>query len=129
MLLFVGFITGTLGSFLGAGGVFVQVPLLIYLFGFKTVVAVGTSVFGILIFSICACFSHAVEGNVDILWATARAHVALVSLSVAFELMARLLEIYILSFFSQTLLVLTVVSVAFFVIISTFPTVKRNSES
>ncbi len=155
VVFFVGFITGVLAGFMGAGGGFFQVPSLIYIIGCETAIAVGTSFFGMLISSVYACFSHGIKGNVDILFATimlvgsfvgARIGVSttkyvkganlrlmfgfcvgLISLSVAFTLIAELFEIYVFKFLSQALLALTVVSLALLIMILPFLGIKRKS--
>ena len=65
----VGFITGVLAGALGVGGGFVRMPLLIYLTGVPTHVAVGTDLFEIVISAGFGTLTHAVKGNVDILMA------------------------------------------------------------
>jgi len=155
IVLFIGFITGVLAGFMGAGGGFVQMPLLIYAIGCETVVAVGTSLLGILISGVSASFSHAMKGNVDIILAVIMLAgssvgsrigvsatkyikgrdlrlifgncVGLISLSVAFKLTAWLSQAVVLGFLSQALLVSTIVSLAIFVMISTFLGIKRKS--
>ena len=62
----VGFFTGVLSGFLGVGGGFVRMPLLIYLLGIPTHVAVGTDLFEIMISAGFGTVTHALKGNVDI---------------------------------------------------------------
>lgn len=68
-VLAVGFITGLLAGALGVGGGFVRMPLLVYLLGIPTHVAVGTDLFEIVISAGYGTITHAVKGNVDILMA------------------------------------------------------------
>jgi len=145
LILFLGLATGVTAGFVGAGGGFLQVPLLIYLIGCRTTVAVGTNLFGMLIASIYACFSHAFKGNVDIFSAvymlagsaigtqigvSATRHVkeenlrlafgacvGSIALSVAFELLSRVGYMEFLGLLSQAVLVLTVFSLSSFIII------------
>jgi len=145
LILFLGLATGVTAGFVGAGGGFLQVPLLIYLIGCRTTVAVGTNLFGMLIASIYASFSHAFKGNVDIFSAIYMlagsalgtqigvsatkyakeenlrlafgACVGSIALSVAFELLFRVWHVPFLGLLSQGILVLTVFSLSSFIII------------
>lgn len=63
----VGFITGVLAGFLGVGGGFIRLPLLVYVVGVPTHVAVGTDLFEIIISAGFGTFTHALKGNVDVL--------------------------------------------------------------
>ena len=65
----VGFVTGLLAGFLGVGGGFVRMPLLVYLIGIPTHVAVGTDLFEIVISAGFGTLTHGVKGNVDVLMA------------------------------------------------------------
>jgi len=65
----VGVITGLLTGALGVGGGFVRMPLLIYVLGVPTHVAVGTDLFEIVISAGFGTVTHALKGNVDILMA------------------------------------------------------------
>ncbi len=62
----VGFVTGLLAGALGVGGGFVRMPMLVYLLGVPTHVAVGTDLFEIVISAGFGTLTHAVKGNVDI---------------------------------------------------------------
>jgi uncharacterized membrane protein YfcA len=66
-ILLVGFITGVLAGFLGVGGGFIRLPLLVYILGIPTHVAVGTDLFEIVISAGFGTITHALKGNVDIL--------------------------------------------------------------
>lgn len=68
-VLSVGFISGLLAGFLGVGGGFVRMPLLVYVLGLPTHVAIGTDLFEIVISAGFGTLTHAVKGNVDILMA------------------------------------------------------------
>lgn len=69
MILFVGFLTGTLAGMLGVGGGFIRMPMLVYVLGIPTHVAVGTDLFEIIFSSGFGTITHALKGNVDILMA------------------------------------------------------------
>lgn len=69
VVLGVGLITGVLAGFLGVGGGFVRMPMLVYLVGMPTHVAVGTDLFEIVISAGFGTLTHALKGNVDILMA------------------------------------------------------------
>ncbi len=65
----VGLITGILAGALGVGGGFVRMPMLIYVLGVPTHVAVGTDLFEIMFSAGYGTLTHALKGNVDILMA------------------------------------------------------------
>jgi hypothetical protein len=66
IVLGVGLFTGVLSGVLGVGGGFVRMPLLIYVLGIPTHVAVGTDLFEIVISAGFGTLTHAFKGNVDI---------------------------------------------------------------
>ena len=65
----VGFLTGLLSGALGVGGGFIRMPLLVYVVGIPTHVAVGTDLFEIVFSAGYGTITHALKGNVDILMA------------------------------------------------------------
>ena len=65
----VGFVTGVLSGALGVGGGFIRMPLLVYVLGVPTHVAVGTDLFEIVFSSGYGTITHALKGNVDFLMA------------------------------------------------------------
>lgn len=69
VVLGVGFVAGVLAGSLGVGGGFIRMPLLIYVIGVPTHVAVGTDLFEIVISAGFGTISHAAKGNVDVLMA------------------------------------------------------------
>lgn len=66
VVLGVGLVAGVLAGFLGVGGGFIRMPMLVYLVGVPTHVAVGTDLFEIVISSSFGTLTHALKGNVDI---------------------------------------------------------------
>jgi uncharacterized membrane protein YfcA len=66
-ILLVGVGTGFLAGMLGVGGGFLRVPLMVYLLGVPTHVAVGTDLFSIVFSASYGTLTHALKGNVDIL--------------------------------------------------------------
>jgi len=62
-----GFGVGVLSGLLGVGGGFIMGPLLIYLLGIPTNVAIGTDLFQIIFTSGYGAASHFVKGNIDFL--------------------------------------------------------------
>ena len=62
---FVGFFAGILG----AGGAFILTPMLIYLFGVPTVIAIGTGLFQVIITGSVGTFIYALSDRVDPLMA------------------------------------------------------------
>ncbi|MGB2965417.1 MAG: sulfite exporter TauE/SafE family protein [Anaerolineales bacterium] len=69
MVLGVGLFTGLLAGSLGVGGGFIRMPMLVYVLGVPTHVAVGTDLFEIIFSSGFGTITHAIKGNVDILMA------------------------------------------------------------
>jgi len=67
IVLGVGFFTGILAGFLGVGGGFIRMPMLVYFIGVPTHIAVGTDLFEIIISAGYGTLTHALKGNVDIL--------------------------------------------------------------
>ncbi|MEW6716586.1 MAG: sulfite exporter TauE/SafE family protein [Chloroflexota bacterium] len=68
-VLLVGFISGLLAGALGVGGGFIRMPLLVYVLGLPTHVAIGTDLFEIVISAAFGTLTHAIKGNVDVLMA------------------------------------------------------------
>jgi uncharacterized membrane protein YfcA len=68
-VLVVSFLTGLLAGVLGVGGGFIRMPMLVYLIGVPTHVAVGTDLFEVVISAGFGTVTHALKGNVDILMA------------------------------------------------------------
>lgn len=66
-ILFVGFFTGLLAGFLGVGGGFIRLPMMVYILGIPTHVAVGTDLFEIVFSAGFGTITHALKGNVDII--------------------------------------------------------------
>ncbi|MGB9735146.1 MAG: TSUP family transporter, partial [bacterium] len=62
----IAFVVGMMSGFMGIGGGFILMPALIYIIGCPTVVAVGTSLFGILFTAGYGAFTYALEGEVDL---------------------------------------------------------------
>lgn len=69
VVLGVSFATGLLAGVLGVGGGFIRMPMMIYLIGVPTHVAVGTDLFEIVISAGYGTVTHALKGNVDVLMA------------------------------------------------------------
>lgn len=67
VILGIGFATGLAAGFLGVGGGFIRVPVLIYFLGVPTLVAIGTDLFEIVISGGYGAFTYALAGRVDIL--------------------------------------------------------------
>jgi uncharacterized protein len=63
----VGLVTGVVASVLGVGGGFIRMPALIYLIGCRTVVAVGTDLFEVMITGAYGAFTYALKGRVDLI--------------------------------------------------------------
>jgi uncharacterized protein len=67
MVLTVALIGGLFAGFLGGGAGYVRLPLLVYVLGVPTKVAVGTDLFEVLISASYGTISHGIKGNVDIM--------------------------------------------------------------
>src|SRR3979411_552580 len=67
IIILVSFIGGLFSGFLGGGAGYIRMPMLVYVLGIPTHLAVGTDLFEIIISASYGTFSHALKGNVDIL--------------------------------------------------------------
>ncbi len=67
VIILVSFIGGLFSGFLGGGAGYIRMPMMVYLLGVPTHLAVGTDLFEIIISASYGTFSHAIKGNVDIL--------------------------------------------------------------
>lgn len=67
VIVLVSFIGGVFSGFLGGGAGYIRMPMMVYVLGIPTHLAVGTDLFEIIISASYGTFSHAVKGNVDIL--------------------------------------------------------------
>jgi hypothetical protein len=67
VILGVAFVGGVFAGFLGGGAGYVRMPMLVYLIGAPTHVAIGTDLFEIVISAGYGTFTHALKGNVDII--------------------------------------------------------------
>jgi uncharacterized membrane protein YfcA len=65
--LFLSFLVGILTGFMGVGGGFIAFPLLVYVLGVPTVIAVGTSAFQILFSTGYGALRHAGLGHVELI--------------------------------------------------------------
>ncbi|HVF72403.1 MAG TPA: sulfite exporter TauE/SafE family protein [Chthoniobacterales bacterium] len=67
IIILVSFIGGLFSGFLGGGAGYIRMPMMVYVIGVPTHLAVGTDLFEIIISASYGTFSHALKGNVDIL--------------------------------------------------------------
>ncbi len=67
VIVLVSFIGGIFSGFLGGGAGYIRMPMMVYVLGIPTHLAVGTDLFEIIISASYGTFSHAMKGNVDIL--------------------------------------------------------------
>jgi uncharacterized protein len=65
VVLGVGLATGLLVGFLGAGGVFIRMPALVYVIGCPMVVAIGTDLLESIFSMGYGVLSHSLKGNID----------------------------------------------------------------
>jgi len=66
VILGIALVTGFMAGLFGAGGGFIRVPLMIYLMGVPTTVAVGTDLFEVMISAGYGGFTYALKGSVEI---------------------------------------------------------------
>jgi uncharacterized protein len=66
IILLVFLITGFLSGFMGVGGGFIILPVLVYLIGLPTTIAVGTSLVTVLFTAAYGCFTYALKGRVEL---------------------------------------------------------------
>ncbi len=69
VILGVGIFAGFLAGMLGVGGGFIRMPMLVYLLGVPTHIAIGTDLFEIIFSAGFGTVTHALKGNVDIMMA------------------------------------------------------------
>jgi uncharacterized membrane protein YfcA len=67
VIVIVSFIGGLFSGFLGGGAGYIRMPMLVYILGIPTHLAVGTDLFEIIISASYGTFTHGIKGNVDIL--------------------------------------------------------------
>jgi uncharacterized protein len=67
MLVIIALVGGLFAGFLGGGAGYVRLPLLVYVLGVPTKVAVGTDLFEVVISASYGTISHGIKGNVDIM--------------------------------------------------------------
>lgn len=60
-----GFLVGTMAGFFGVGGGIIMMPILVYVLGVPTVVAIGTDLFQMIFTASNATIAHAISGNID----------------------------------------------------------------
>lgn len=65
IIVLIGFVSGFFAGFLGTGGSFILIPLLIYVVSYESSVVAGTCAFWILLNSMYASLTHALKGNVN----------------------------------------------------------------
>lgn len=66
IILIVFLFTGFLSGFMGVGGGFIILPVLVYLIGLPTTIAVGTSLVTVLFTAAYGCFTYAMKGRVEL---------------------------------------------------------------
>jgi len=67
IILLVSFVGGIVSGFLGGGAGYIRMPMMVYVLGVPTHLAVGTDLFEIIISASYGTFTHAIKGNVDVL--------------------------------------------------------------
>tara|TARA_A100001037_G_scaffold302803_1_gene335271 strand:+ start:1499 stop:2521 length:1023 start_codon:yes stop_codon:yes gene_type:complete len=69
VIIIIGFCIGFMAGLLGAGGGFIMMPVLIYLVGLPTTVAIGTDLLQVIVTGSLGTFLYSLSGNVDVLMA------------------------------------------------------------
>jgi uncharacterized protein len=67
VIILVSLVGGLFSGFLGGGAGYIRMPMLVYILGIPTHLAVGTDLFEIIISASYGTFTHAIKGNVDIM--------------------------------------------------------------
>src|SRR5207247_5903809 len=67
IVLLVAFVGGIFAGFLGGGAGYIRMPMLVYVLGVPTHVAVGTDLFEVMFSAGYGTITHGLKGNVDIL--------------------------------------------------------------
>jgi uncharacterized membrane protein YfcA len=67
VIIVVSFIGGLFSGFLGGGAGYIRMPMMVYVLGIPTHLAVGTDLFEVVISASYGTLTHALKGNVDIL--------------------------------------------------------------
>ena len=68
-LILLGLAVGVSSGLFGIGGGIIVLPALVYLFGYYTRIAAGTSLLAVVLPAIVGVISYAIEGNLDLLMA------------------------------------------------------------
>jgi uncharacterized protein len=63
----ISFLVGILTGLLGVGGGFINFPLMVYIIGIPTAVAIGTGAFQLLFSTGYGALRHALQGHVEVL--------------------------------------------------------------
>lgn len=110
--LIAGFIVGGLTSIMGVGGGFIMMPILVYLLGVPTLVAVGTSLFQVMIISTYVTIQQAVVNNsVDLPLAMILAIGSVIGVQFGGKLSQRIKSHHIRIILAALLILVTVVMV------------------
>lgn len=89
-LALIGIGVGLASGMFGVGGGFIAVPALVYLLGFDTKIAAGTSLLAIVLPAATGVVSYALGGNVDVLMAALLAGGSIVGAPIGSWLLAKL---------------------------------------
>lgn len=104
-----GFIVGGLTSIMGVGGGFIMMPILVYLLGVPTLVAVGTSLFQVMVISTYVTIQQAVINNaVDLILALILAVSSVLGVQIGGLLSNRIKSHHIRIILSVLLLLVTI---------------------
>ncbi len=111
VILSVFLITGFLSGFMGVGGGFIILPVLVYLIGLPTTIAVGTSLVTVLFTAAYGCFTYAVKGRVELV----AAFIMLIGASIGAQIGATAVK-YIKGYGIRLLFAIMIVLAAFSVL-------------
>lgn len=115
IILLVFLFTGFLSGFMGVGGGFIILPVLVYLIGLPTTIAVGTSLVTVLFTAAYGCFTYALKGRVELI----AAFIMLIGASIGAQIGATAVK-YIKGYGIRLLFALMIILACFSVITEQF---------
>lgn len=116
IILLVFLLTGFLSGFMGVGGGFVILPVLVYLIGLPTTIAVGTSLVTVLFTAAYGCFTYSMKGRVELV----AAFIMLIGASIGAQIGATAVK-YIKGYGIRLLFAIMILLAGFSVLTEQFP--------
>jgi uncharacterized membrane protein YfcA len=115
IILLVFLLTGFLSGFMGVGGGFIILPVLVYMIGLPTTIAVGTSLVTVLFTAGYGCFTYALKGRVELV----AAFIMLIGSSVGAQIGATAVK-YVKGYGIRLLFAIMIILAAFSVLTEQF---------